>query len=46
MAPGVAALMADELGRDASWQVAQVMMFEQTARGYRPASSNARTAEE
>jgi glycerol-3-phosphate dehydrogenase len=36
MAPGVAALMADELGRDASWQVAQVMMFEQTARGYQP----------
>jgi glycerol-3-phosphate dehydrogenase len=34
MAPGVAALMAAELGRDAAWQRAQVASYEALAKGY------------
>ena len=34
MAPRVAALMADELGRNAAWQDAQVRAFTEQARGY------------
>jgi glycerol-3-phosphate dehydrogenase len=33
-APGVAALMAKELGRDAAWAAAQVKSYESLARGY------------
>jgi glycerol-3-phosphate dehydrogenase len=34
MAPRVAALMAQELGRDAAWESAQVGAFERTAKGF------------
>ena len=34
MAPGVAALMAAELGHDASWQASQVEIFTNTAKNY------------
>jgi len=34
MAPRVAALMAQELGRDEAWQTAQIAAFEQTAQGF------------
>ncbi len=34
MAPRVAEIMAEELGRDASWRADQVEAFEQIARGY------------
>jgi glycerol-3-phosphate dehydrogenase len=34
MAPRVAALMATELKKDASWQAGQLRAFEETARGY------------
>lgn len=33
-APRVAELLAEELGRDAAWQTAQVRAFEELARGY------------
>lgn len=33
-APAVAALLADELGRDAAWQQQQIESFQQLARGY------------
>ncbi len=36
VAPGVAALLAEELGRDASWAEAQVEEFTRLARGYLP----------
>jgi glycerol-3-phosphate dehydrogenase len=35
MAPRVAELLAQELGRDAAWQERQVAVFAQLARGYR-----------
>jgi glycerol-3-phosphate dehydrogenase len=34
MAPQVATLMADELGRDAAWQAGQMQSFADVARGY------------
>jgi glycerol-3-phosphate dehydrogenase len=34
MAPGVAALMATELGRDGVWTTAQLSAFAEVARGY------------
>ncbi|HEY4743181.1 MAG TPA: glycerol-3-phosphate dehydrogenase/oxidase, partial [Desulfuromonadaceae bacterium] len=39
MAPGVARLMAAELGRDAAWQQRQVADFLDVARGYLPEGS-------
>lgn len=45
IAPGVAKLMAAELGRDESWQQQQVKSFHELARGYLPAGCGARDTE-
>jgi glycerol-3-phosphate dehydrogenase len=37
IAPGVASLMARELGYDAAWESSQVQSFRETARGFLPA---------
>ncbi len=45
MAPKVAELMADELGRDAAWQREQVETYTALARGYLIADGAFRTAD-